>query len=226
MAIYLWVDERWKPWANTVAYRPLNSTTTVNDQSWNNYNLTQTWWSFTTVNWVDCFYNGWGTTGYLSRATAPNIPTWSADRTISLWIMPTSTSTTIRDIFNYWSQSLSYGYVWMRTSTSSAYQANVQYTSITGDSVQTDVWALLTFVSSSSSFSFYVNGVLIGTKSGTLNTQAVSSSYPLMLMRNNTNSSTNYQTRWYISEVIIENKAWDDGDIVNYYNDNKSKYWL
>lgn len=33
----------WQPWVNTVAYRPLNSTTTVNDMSWNNNHLTQYW---------------------------------------------------------------------------------------------------------------------------------------------------------------------------------------
>ena len=33
----------WTPWANTIAYYPLNSTYTNTDQSWNNRNGTTTW---------------------------------------------------------------------------------------------------------------------------------------------------------------------------------------
>lgn len=46
----------WQPWANTIAYYPLNSTTTVNDLSWNWYNLTNVnnWILFQIYQWVDC----------------------------------------------------------------------------------------------------------------------------------------------------------------------------
>ena len=53
----------WTPWANTLAYRPLTSTSTTNDLSWNNNNLSSIWTvDFWTHYWVDCAYfddNNW-----------------------------------------------------------------------------------------------------------------------------------------------------------------------
>ena len=48
--------ERWQPWANTVAYYPLTSTTTVNDLSGNGYTLSthDTLPTFWIYQWVDC----------------------------------------------------------------------------------------------------------------------------------------------------------------------------
>ena len=46
------------PWSSTIAYYPLNSSTTVNDMSGNGYTLTNDWASFWTYGWVDCAYFG------------------------------------------------------------------------------------------------------------------------------------------------------------------------
>lgn len=217
----------WKPNANTVAYRPLTATTTVNDQSWNNYNLTQTWWSFTTLNWVSCFYNGWSTTGYFNLTSAPKIPSGNADRTISFWGSPSGYSSSYQRWFISYGQDSSGKSMYIGTSTWWAYRVYFNGTYLTNPSAFTAwTWALITFVGNWTSKYLYVNWIQVATTTYTQSTTAVSSSYPFRLMRQNTSSSSNQQVRWYLSEVIIEDKAWTATEVENYFNDNKSKYWL
>lgn len=221
---YVWVDEPWQPWTNTVAYRPLTNTTTVNDQSWNGYNLTQTGGSFVTLDWVDCFYNGWADTGYFTLSSAPLIPSGSADRTILFWVNPIEYSTSYpRTIFSYWASS-SNAKVSFGISISGNYNFTTYSRTATMWPISTNTWALLAVVIVNNNWTLYINGSEVGTVS-TFATSAVST-YPLRIMRNNTTNSSTDQVRGYISEVIIEDKAWATMDIAGYFNDNRAKYWL
>lgn len=216
-----------KPWVNTVAYRPLNSTTTVNDKSGNGYNLTQTWGSFGTYNGVDCFYNGWSTTGYFTLTSWANIPSGNTNRTILLWTYPTGYSSSYSRCFFRYGTSSAGKWVELDISSSGKYRATSGTTVITWGAFPTWAWSLLTFTTAWNTFNLYANSVLQGSdSSGTINTEAISSSYPLRLMRLNTSTSNSYQVRGYISEVIIENKTRTAQEIRNYYNQTKSNYWL
>lgn len=218
---------KWSPNANTVAYRPLNSTTTVNDQSWNSYNLTQTWGSFGTYNGVDCFYNGNSTAGYFDLTSWANIPTGNADRTILMWAYPTGYNSSYSRYFIDYGGSSAGTAVYVDINTSWKPYASIYSTGITGsNAMSTSSWSLLTFTSTGNTFNFYVNWASIWSSSWTINTTAISSSYPLRLMRQNTASSSNYQVRGYISEVIIENKTRTADEIANYYNQTKANYWI
>ena len=53
MWVYIWNDT-WLPNKDTIAYYPLNATTTVNDMSGNSKTLTNNNVTFWTYNWVDC----------------------------------------------------------------------------------------------------------------------------------------------------------------------------
>lgn len=222
------VRPTWRqPWVNTVAYRPLNSTTTVNDKSGNGYNLTQTWGSFGTYNGVNCFYNGWSTTGYFELTSWANIPTGNTDRTILLWAYPTGYSSSYARCFFRYGTSSTGKWVELDISSSGKYRALSGTTVITWGTFSTSAWSLLTFTTTWNTFSLYANGVLQGSNSaGTIDTAAISSSYPLRLMRLNTSTSNSYQVRGYISEVIIENKTRTADEIAAYYNQTKSNYWL
>ena len=74
----------WKPWANTIAYYPLTSVSTVNDMSGNNktltnYNNVQFW----TYNGVDCCYcNG---TNRLWNTSISTSYIWQTS-TMSVWM--------------------------------------------------------------------------------------------------------------------------------------------
>jgi hypothetical protein len=223
-----YIGEVWTPWANTVAYRPLTETTTMYDQSWNNYNLTKTDdGSFTTLWNVSCFYNGWSSIGYFTLNSAPKIPSGNADRTILLWARPSSYSSSYSRYFLDYGGSSAGTAVYLTINTSKKYYASVSSKGITWNTMPTNAWSLMTFVSSGNTFYLYANGELQWSNSNaTINTTAVSSSYPFSLMGQNTSTSTNYQVRWYLSEVIIEDRAWTATEIANYFNNNKEKYWL
>lgn len=230
MGVYLWVDQQQRqPWANTVAYRPLNSTTTVSDQSGNNHTLTQTWGSFGTYNWVDCFYNGGSSLGYLELETAPNIPSGNADRTISFWAYPTSYNRYYdRYFFSYGDFAANGKAVYLVIGSNWKMMADVLGGAIfSTNTMSTSGWSLLTFTTSWNTFSVYENGELVWSNSSiTINTRAVASPYSLRLMEWRDSTSLNYQVQWYLSEVIIENKTRTATEISNYYNITKSKYWL
>lgn len=217
----------WHPWVNTVAYRPLNSTTTVNDKSGNSYNLTQTWGSFGTYNWVDCFYNGGDTTGYFTLNSWANIPSGNADRTMLLWVYPTGYSTSYIRYFLSYGERNNWKAFRLYIDTSCKPCADVYSTAITGSAnMSTSSWSLLTFSSTGNTFNLYVNWTSVWSYTSTINTTAISSSYPLRLMRTSSGTSSNYQVRGYISEVIIENKTRTAQEIATYYDQKKSNYWL
>lgn len=228
-AVYLWenkVRPEWKrePNANTVAYRPLNSTTTNTDQSWNGYNLRQTWGSFTTLDGVDCFYNGWSTTGYFNLTSASKIPSWNADRTILLRANSKSYSSSYdRAILQYGSNANG-SQLTIALSTSNNAAALTYNYAVTWDTMTSWKWVSLAFTYSWGTWKFYQDGVLKWSANTSLSTTAISSSYPLRLMRRNTSTSSNYQFRWYLSEVIIEDKAWTADEVLAYYNQTKWNY--
>ena len=238
MNVYIWTTElykayigenpTWKPNEHTVAYRPLTATTKNTDQSWNNYTLAQTGGSFTTLWDVSCFYNGGGSSGYFNLTSWANIPSWNAARTISMWARPSGYhSSYSRPFLAYWRNSSAGQPVQIWTNTVGAYRAYVNGATLTANQTFTaNTRSLITFVVGWGSIYLYVDWVQQATTAITLNTDAISSSYPLTLMRLNTSTSINYQVRWYLSEVIIEDKAWTATEIANYYNDNKAKYWL
>lgn len=238
--VYVWTTKvrpsEWKPWANTVAYRPLNSTTTVKDQSWNNYNLTQTGGSFGTYNGVNCFYNGGGTTGYFTLTSGAKIPSGNASRTILMRTnIPETNYNYQRYFIEYWRHQDGDA-VFIenhRPSSSSSYFRcsagfwNSGYATTTDSYLSLNTWYSFAFVYSNT-MNLYVNGTLAKSTSPTrtINTTAISSSYPLRIMKWATSTSNNYQVRWYISEVIIENKARTADEILAYYNQTKGNYWL
>lgn len=227
--IYIGQDQarpfEWKPNSHTVAYRPLNSNTTVNDQSGNSYNLTQTWWSFTTIDGVDCFYNGWSTTGYFTLTSWALIPSGSSDRTMSIRVRTTeATPAYNRYAVSYWWSS-AWTSAWLYVSTSGKYEAYDHTTTIIWPTVTANTWVLLTYIVTWWKFYFYVNWQAQGNAS-TGSTTAISSSYPLRMGRRANSTSSSYQLRGYLSECIIEDQAWPATKVLNYFNWKKWSYGI
>lgn len=52
--------------------------------------------------------------------------------------------------------------------------------------------------------------------------------YPMYFWRHvvYTSSSYPYGLKWQIKDIIVETRVWTDQEILNYYNQTKSKYWL
>lgn len=208
----------WHPWANTIAYYPLTSTSTVNDLSWNNYNLTQSWTiTYWTNVWVDCAYFNWG---YLS-ATIAWLPQWGTDRTASVYVYITKTQCWI---LSWWANS-TYNkfcrYYWGFNSNWLA-ATSYQWTDLNSSTYISGWWHHIVLLVRSWVRELYIDWVQNTTlnKSSTTNTSWTN----FEMWRLDYASDFMFQS--YMSNVIIENKARTAQEISDYYNLTKWNYWL
>lgn len=208
----------WTPNANTVAYYPLTSN--FNDASWNSRNLTNSWATIWTYWWVTCAYYDWWDYSYYSWY-------WlNSPRTICLRWYNTNTTG-----WYYWwlihisqysnntpSWSLGLQYIWSSIITPadwSSSSAEIQ-TSITS-------WwhNIVVTEDSSRTVTLYIDGVSKWTKS--YSSPATPDWWSLWSKFVSTFSE---RLRWYLSKVILENKAWTAQEVALYYNQTKSTYGL
>ena len=224
MGVYLWVDQQKRePWANTVAYRPLESDAKDHSGNWYNLGLTydtSTWRiTYMTRLGVQCAYSPWKAYFYSNTAALPS--GWNA-RTVSLWYSGSSGSWQ-ESLLAYWNVGGSGAWFdiylynwWVRFSD----VANPVSTGITPAS---NTWTLVTITYDATNHTrVYVNGEQKGTNSTTRTTNSVSASYPFRLFARN--DSTNYTFSWYLSNVIVENVARTAEKVAEYYNLMKPFY--
>ena len=212
MAIYMWREETtppFTPWANTVAYYPLTSTTTVNDQSGNNYNLTNTGSvTFWTYKWVNCAsFSGSNflkySLSYDKRAV-----------TFSWWGYYIRKNTNNEWFVRWWPNFSA----WIDNGSNRLNFWWISWPILTSDSN----WGhIVTTYDGGTTAKLYYNWVLQGT-----NTSLSPQTWWWFTIGNaNINSTTDYW-KWWISEVIVENKVRTDQEIADYYNQTKSDYWI
>ena len=236
MAVYIWTswelkaayigeNPDWKPNSHTVAYWPLNSTTTVYDQSWNSYDLTNNGGSFGTYQWVDCW--NWNSTSYYLNRTATSslIPSGASARTMSFWAYTTTNSTSYtKYLICYWGTSAANSRFSIATNTSKQYRVDLINNYITSSNTTFNTWFLHTLTYDGTTAKYYIDGVLIGTQTQTLNTTAVWSSNAFRVNKRNNSTSANYSSSGYYSEIIIEDYAWTADQIAAYFDQTKWTY--
>lgn len=211
----------WEPWANTVAYYPLTSQTTVNDMSGNNYTLINNGLSFGTYNGVSCAYKEGWILGAYSNIT--NNPNWNSDRTYSFWSY-NENITIPGDIECYISTGNrgSNQLVVLGASESSNGQEMVSQrwqSKYMGASLRGQ-WVYTCVTYDGATFYWYRNWVLLNTWSYVINTTWTTfaiGGYP---------NWGRYTFRWNFSNLILENKARTAQEVADYYNLTKSNYWL
>ena len=209
----------WQPWANTIAYYPLTSTTTTSDESGNGNTLTNRNVSFWTYQWVSCAsFNG---SSSRLNSTIAETPQWAAVRTV-LWYCynnhATYTEGTDEIIFVSWQT----GSTWKMFKVA-VYNDNNWIQQRWDDyefsqTIREQRWCGAV-VYDGTKFTFYVNWV---SQWDWTNTPVTSwTSFYI-------GWSNKAWWRWsgYISNVIFENKAWTAQEITDYYNSTKSNYWL
>ena len=216
----------WQPWANTIAYYPLTSTTTVNDMSWNNRTLTWTWnYAFGTYAWVDCCYfnvwmlsasipdiqdNDWFTLNiWYNEKSAPNYDNgWVLELAENNY--PDSPNWIVR---TKWRPNSSYWVVW--------YISWTLWNPIITTSFNWTLWAWHNYCYTQENWIgvFYTDGVQIWTLT-----------FPYNHTRNMLHISrkTGYDRSiiWYVSNAIYENKVWNAQEISAYFDQTKSLYWI
>lgn len=212
----------WKPWANTIAYYPLTSTTTINDESWNNKNLTNYWATFWIYQWVNCV-NIDKRTKYVKWSISTS-PTWANPRTYNFWCYNNNSSAQSYEesyFFNWqeWENYMVLFWIWTdnKEFVSQFWQWWIFWTPIRQQ------WFNACLVYTWTKFIYYRNWAYVWEWTYTINTKWTE----LRLWWPRT-SWDGWRDKfvWYMSNFIFENKAWSEKEAVNYYNQTKSKYWL
>ena len=212
------VRPKWHPWADTIAYYPLNSTTTVNDQSGNNRNLTNSWVTFWIYQWVDCAsFNG---SSYMYRSDSLFI--WSADFTVNLWYSRGGEFFNHSNIISIWTANWTNSFIiWGENNTNKIMIWGWTNDRNTGYVPPLNTWINICVTHSNWALNVYVNWSLIYTWTV---------SYTITSTATNIWSWVQWSSWlkmiWLQSELILENKVRTDAEISNYYNLTKSTYWL
>lgn len=208
----------WKPWANTIAYYPLTSETTVNDMSGNWHNLTASWTQDFWVHWwVDSVSFNWTQT-----LTASWLLPWTATQelTINQRFYIVSIPSDVDG--KIW---------WTEKSSNSAYAKwttpEWMWLNMWSSELYTWVQPIWKWVFSSQSIKdWYANWTILWdginysqTSTGAVNLNNIGTNFTL-------GNSSNRRLSCYVSNVIIENKARTAQEIANYYNLTKSNYGL
>ena len=213
------VAQWWTPWANTIAYYPLTSVSTVNDMSgnWNHWTMSWTITFGSALWWVDCWSFPWSSSTYINVPNSSDFATTTI--TYSFWIASSQTSGNRWIIYkwpftwNSWTYYITnYRNFWVSINGTETYTtmfySNNQW-----------VYAVVTY--DGSSMKIYKNWAL--------NTSA-STSYDISWDSNPLKIwaywDSNYCFYGYMSEIIIENKVWTAEEISDYYNQTKSLYGI
>jgi hypothetical protein len=209
----------WQPWANTIAYYPLDSTNTVNDMkgSWTAYNLTKAG----TVTFTDN-YSVFNANGRLDSQISSMPTNW----TVVFWLNHTTTTSWEQTVISKWWASTQ-NYRWWFCIDSNN-KLKVQINDSWRDVITLENWVryMVTYTWSNSWSASCVQKVYINWET----TPAINTTAPLY----NSNSTyirmwwrpTAYNYRWKLSNVILENKVRTDQERLDCYNQTKWNYWL
>lgn len=224
-AVFVWDTQvrpsGWKPWANTIAYRPLENDT--NDATWTFTTSTSTWITYTTVWWVTSAH---GARNCEVIVTPWNIITTSlTGQTISLWYYVATQTTSYRRYLVTFSSK------WYNCSWVCLKDGKIQYSEGVSwywtSSIIANAWTNVIITWDSNARKMYINWTLVYTWSW--------SSSPRWNRPNNYDNvqyimspwaNYNESIEWNMKDLIFEKVARTAQEISDYYNQTKSKYGL
>ena len=215
----------WKPWSNTVAYYPLTATTTVNDQSGNSRNLTNTNVTFWTNQWVSCASFNW-TDSKLNYSSFYNLSQW--DYAINLRAYKLTQTQNDAYIVDMWTHSSSYkGQSLVVEYDNNRLRFAFWYDDCDASVNPSNQWTNICcqYKKSTNEQFLYVNWVLNNSRTAT-NTHLLQNLNLCICGNVISTSQINYCWKWYLSNLIFENKLWTATEVQNYYNKTKSNYWF
>jgi hypothetical protein len=211
---YIWeYNPWWQPWANTVAYYPLNSTYTDTDQSGNWNNWTTTW--TITYDGISAQFSSWN---YITIPTI--IPYWSNPYTISVRYKTPDSS---------WHQNSVYCQVNSSVDNTASnlfvYQWHLYYWSkwrydreINSAAISNNTWYNIVFTYSWTQLECFVNNISQWTFNRTISTTAPNVAY--------IGRGVGEVCIGRVSNLIIEDKVRTAQDVADYYDLTKWDYWI
>ena len=210
-AVNVTINAWWQPWANTICYFPLTSD--LLDASWKGYSLTAsgsaTIWS---VDWISCLDCSAANSYVLCVISW--IPQGNQSRTNMCWVRYTLSGN--YPLWQYGSNSVGKADIIYRNKPISWSQ---YWNWVDTINATTWVWYHVAVTTSWSTAKVYINWELKDSWSMTINTDWTT----LFLWRCTWDNSYG---RAYYWDMIIEDKAWTDQEIADYYNLTKSNYGL
>lgn len=221
-----YVEPGRQPGVNTIAYYPLDSTNTVNDKTTNHYDLTNyvndhpvLFWTY---QWVDCAYFD----EHCALGRSWNPLTWHPELTMSLWCYRLwQTKGYNQNLVGLWSTNATNAIIlWLNHSGYNLYlgwrtnDRNTWYTLSTGS------WTnVIATYDGGTTVKIYINNQSPITLSVT---QYTLWNWYINIWSWVWQQADGDSFYWYISNVIIEDKARSAQEISDYYNQTKSLYGI
>jgi len=222
------VRPKWKPWANTIAYYPLETSWaswiwwTALTTTWVTYATETTWKKYAVFSWT-ITNNGW------KWATVAVSDYWY-NLTHSFWAKTTGNWTASGIGSNRWD------FLRLESGNKSVYWCSCWFKGdgqvmsyADGTSSETTWYAIpldntrhhycMTYTSSATNL--YFDGVLIKTAGGGSSTR-----YSWTMYIWNNSAAYYYWYNWGLSELITENVARTQAEITEYFNLTKWNYWV
>lgn len=221
-----WWWEWWKPWANTIAYFPLEKNS--NEASWKIATATDNSVNYSMIWWVKCA-NATSSTWYIGITTSifDDSSVWT-EQTISFWMylnaLPWWTS---NRVFEFERKDRYSFYFLARSNNVYRYEWNDAWSTIDVNISNDDIWKwnYFTLVNSASWKYIYKNWVQIWTWTWVSRprwNRVVEGEQANNILNSR---SVNGGLNWWLRELIFENKVRTAQEIQDYYNNTKANYW-
>lgn len=208
----------WKPWINTIAYYPLE--TNSNDYWQNQLNLTNSGVEFVSLYDVRCAYFNWNS--FLSYND--NLILWNSAFTVSCWVYFTTDSNSWQNIIAFWNTGSNYAFsMWIHGSYDKKNNLMVWWWNNDRDTwyvLPKNQWLNIVMIHSWWTIKTFVNGALVNTATVSYNIYNTKTRIWCWL------SSDWDKYFWYIWQVIQEEIARTDNEVIDYFNITKKYFWL
>ncbi len=218
----------WQPWANTVLYCPLKDD--ILDHSWNHTMTmtTSTYWTVAKDSTGFYYFNWWyiSSEAYFWPITAWTLSTWVKKSSSKSWwdnrfTWSVSTHYKGSSPFHCWLAFNFGGYSWQNWTFNAGATSWTTSQNVTWPTMWS--WELWTMTYDNTVWAkFYRNWTYENSFSNTNNLR--NDSLPTFIWA--TNPYTDQYLDWYLSDVIIEDKARTAQEIADYYNLTKWNYWI
>lgn len=213
-------EQWWQPWANTILYLPMNSSTNFTDQSWNWYTGTWTWnYSINTVDGVECWdFQGW----YIRFTWLQNINANSFTH-IFWWNTNRPNRWEVSSFLQANNSSDAHSSFWISQSWYYFMATNLYWWyDLISDINNRTWWQMLTFVKDWTDISISINDE----QPFTITWNSNSNDFTIFDIWSRDDVYSYQWWAWWLSNVIVENKVRTAQEISDYYNLTKSLYGI